>query len=212
MPTVPTTAEELRVAMPQGTAESRSAPEQDTLPDRLRAKSEEAADELVVRYADRLLRAAVLLLGGDMSFAEDAVQETLLAAVTHIHQFRGDSSLYSWPYTILLRWCRRHRRRSQRQGLLFTDPDADPAAGTLAGADDPAPIEAAFEQAYQRQRITQAVLDLPDAYSEVIVLFYYEDFSVDEISRLLGKASGTVKSLLHRARQRLALILEEDRT
>jgi len=49
---------------------------------RLKAGHEEAANEL-----------------GDMNLAEDAVQERLLSVVTRIHQFRGESTLYSWMYT-----------------------------------------------------------------------------------------------------------------
>ena len=59
---------------------------------------------------------------GDRHLAEDAVQETLLATVTRIGQFRGESSLYSWMYSIMLRWCRRQQRRRLIDSSLILLP------------------------------------------------------------------------------------------
>ncbi len=58
--------------------------------------------------------------------------------------------------------------------------------------------------------MSRAVGGLSRAHREAIVLFYHEEFSIAEISRLTGKPEGTVKSLLHRARQKLAQALEGD--
>ena len=178
---------------------------EDTLAGRLRAGHEDAADELVDVYADRLLRAATLLLN-DRYLAEDAVQETLLAAVTHIGQFRGESSLYSWLYAILMRWCRRQQRRRKIDSHLSLMPSEE-----LANvADDGVSVEAKWESAQESLRMSRAVGGLSRAHREAIVLFYHEEFSIAEISRLTGKPAGTVKSLLHRARQKLAQALEGD--
>jgi RNA polymerase sigma-70 factor (ECF subfamily) len=75
-------------------------------------------------------------------------------------------------------------------------------------ADDGVSVEAKWESAQQSLRMSRAVGGLPRAYREVIVLFYHEEFSIAEISSLTGKPAGTVKSLLHRARQKLAQVLE----
>jgi len=178
---------------------------EDALVSRLRAGQEAAADELVDLYADRLLRAASLLLC-DRHLAEDAVQETLLATVTRIGQFRGESSLYSWMYAIMLRWCRRQQSRRKIDSSLSLMPSDELAE--FAG--DDASVEARWESAQRTLRVSRAVGDLPQAYREVVVLFYQEDFSVAEISRMIGKPEGTIKSLLHRARRKLAEALEGD--
>ena len=193
------TAKGLRVSMHQKAKPTL----EDALAGRLRAGHEDAADELVETYADRLLRAATLMLS-DRHLAEDAVQETLLAAVTHIGQFRGESSLYSWLYAILMRWCHRQRCRRKIDRHLSLMPSEE-----LANvADDGVSVEAKWESAQQSLRMSRAVGGLPRAYREVIVLFYHEEFSIAEISSLTGKPAGTVKSLLHRARQKLAQVLE----
>lgn len=178
---------------------------EDTLASRLQAGHEEAADELVSLYADRLLRAATLLLN-DGRLAEDAVQETLMTAITRIGQFRGESSLYSWLYTIMMRWCRRQQRRRKIDSFLSLVPSEELAHV----ADKSVSIEAQWESTEEGLRMSKAVGGLPLGYREVIVLFYYEEFSIPEISGLTGKPVGTVKSLLHRARQKLAQAFEED--
>ena len=53
----------------------------------------------------------------------------------------------------------------------------------------------------EKSDIYYAVLDLPQKYKSVIHLFYYEDYSVSEISKCLGIKESTVKSQLHRGRE-----------
>ena len=196
-----TAAKELSIGMHQ---KARPASE-DALVSRLRAGHEAAADELVDLYADRLLRAASLPLN-DRHLAEDAVQETLLATVTRIGQFRGESSLYSWMYAILMRWCRRqqHRRKIDSNLSLLSSEELTDVAG------EDVSVEVAWEKAQRTLQVSRAVGGLPQAYREVVVLFYHEEFSIAEISRMTGKPEGTIKSLLHRARQKLAQTLEGD--
>ena len=50
---------------------------------------------------------------------------------------------------------------------------------------------------------------LPDNYRQVVMLFYMEDRSYDEVARLLDMPLGTVKTYLHRARQQLATMIKE---
>lgn len=185
-----TAAKELSIGMRQ---EARLAFE-DALVSRLRAGQEAAADELVDLYADRLLRAASLLLS-DRHLAEDAVQETLLATVTRIGQFRGESSLYSWMYAIMMRWCRRQQRRRKIDSKLILLSSEELA--NIAGEDTS--VEAEWDNMQRSSRVSRAVGDLPQAHREVVVLFYHEELSIAEISRMTGKPEGTIKSLLHRA-------------
>lgn len=62
--------------------------------------------------------------------------------------------------------------------------------------------------AEQKKQIRQAVLELPDKYRIVVVLFYMEDMKLSEISGLLGLPQGTVKSRLHKAKKILEKELE----
>lgn len=176
----------------------------------LQAGEPAAAEELVGRYADRLLRAAYLLTG-DYHLAQDMVQESLLVAVQRIGRFQGNSSLYTWLYRILLNRCRaEHRRHVPSPTALPLPLDIPCCADTAtSGGSDPAHQLLAEES---RQTVTKAVFGLPTLYREVITLFYYEELSVTEMAALLGEAVGTLKSRLHRARKLLAEALREEET
>ena len=67
----------------------------------------------------------------------------------------------------------------------------------------------AFEEP-KDSRLFEAVMKLPDKYRSVIHLFYYEDYAVEEIARILRRPKGTVKSQLSRGRQLLKTMLAEE--
>ncbi len=177
---------------------------EENLVKRLQAKDQMAANTLVEQYANRLLGVATLVLG-DRHLAEDAVQDTLFQAITHIQQFRGDSSLYSWLYTILIRICRaRQRKKFWKLPLFRKEESWDQLVD---------PNEDVIEQTVKldrQQHVRQAVGALSPHYREVIALFYFEELSLEEIGRIIMKPVGTIKSTLHRARKKLAEILAEE--
>ncbi len=159
-------------------------------------------DEIVDAYADRLLRAAVLILG-DYHLAEDTVQEALIDAAAHLSSFRGDSTLYTWLYRILIRRCRRQQNRKFWNMLKVVPKDTLDRLSSKRDA-------ASFIQILEKMEVTAAVHQLPEIYREVIALYYYEEFTVAEIAEILSTPEGTVKNRLYRARQKLAQILREE--
>lgn len=71
--------------------------------------------------------------------------------------------------------------------------------------------EQAEKNTYQRDKeLKEAVFSLPEKYSAVLFLYYYEGYTIKEIASLLGKSENTVGSLLRRGREKLKLELEED--
>ena len=162
----------------------------------------ELIDQIVNDYTDRLLRAAVLILG-DYHLAEDLVQETLIDAATHLSSFRGEAALYTWLYRILIRRCRRQQNRKFWSMLKFVPKDdLDRCSEQTAACHT--------EQVVQKMEITAALQQLPKIYREIIALYYYEEFTTDEIAGILGVAQGTVKNRLYRARQKLTKIFREE--
>lgn len=168
-------------------------------------------DSLDTRFAafvdahrDRALRLAWRLVDGDESAAEDVVQEALLRAHRGLGGFRGDAELSTWFYRIVVRQAANHRRAAgTRLGALvrwwqgaepLTRPVAPPSA-------DPG----------LRGEIRRALASLTDAQREVFVLVHLEQFTVAEAAELLGVATGTAKSHLHRALVRLRAHLDDHR-
>jgi len=143
----------------------------------------------VETHRERARRLAWRLVGGDDAAAEDVTQEAFVRAWLGLARFRGEASLGTWFYRILVRQTSQHRRwRRLRElwGGLGTPDAPDPRAQP---AGDPA----------LRARIAAALERLPRGQREVFVLVHLEEFTVSETAEILGKAPGTVKSHLHRA-------------
>jgi RNA polymerase sigma-70 factor (ECF subfamily) len=183
---------------------ARPAP---TIGERISDNRDREFGEFVETHRDRAVRVAWRLVGGDAAAAEDVVQDAFFRAYRAMPRFRGEASLETWFYRILVRqahsFCRwRGVRRLWSADTLDGEvvvPDPKQAA-----AGDPAlraRIEAALGQLTQRQR-------------EVFVLVHLEGYSVSEVSKMLGRPMGTLKSHLHRAltslRRELADLHAED--
>lgn len=67
-----------------------------------------------------------------------------------------------------------------------------------------------IEELNEKSEVYYAVLDLPRKYRTVVHLFYYEDMSISEISTLLNTKESTIKSQLHRARNKLKETLNKE--
>ena len=137
---------------------------------------------------ERALRVAYRLLSGDAATAEDEVQNAFFRAHRALAGFRGESSLDTWFYRILVREVQRQRRW---QGLrrLFADPEEAERMPDRRPSGDPV----------LRRRIARALGRLSAGQREAFVLVHLEQFSVAEAADVSGKAVGTVKSHLHRA-------------
>jgi len=106
-------------------------------------------------------------------------------------RYRGESALGTWIFSIARNVC-----------LTLIAKRAKFAP--LDDAERPKP------DAPDRQRdIVRLVGQLPDNYRQVVMLFYMEDRSYEEVARLLDLPVGTVKTHLHRARQQLASMVKE---
>lgn len=138
---------------------------------------------------ERALRMAFRLLAGDEATAEDVVQNAFFRAHRALAGFRGDASLDTWFYRILVREVQRQRRWQALRSWFAVDPEVAPPA------EDPRPAS----DSGLRRRIARALERLSAGQREVFVLVHLEELTVAEAAEVLGKAVGTVKSHLHRA-------------
>jgi RNA polymerase sigma-70 factor (ECF subfamily) len=167
----------------------------------LRTGQPAALEQLVALYGDRLFRSAVLLGGGE-ELAEELVQETFVQAIRSAAKFRGQSAVFTWLYGILLNVNRKRYRKSFR--LIFTDQPPERPEET------PANPAWAMDADVVANLVAETLLQLSLKHREVIVLHYYEDMSIDDIATQVRVGSGTVKSRLHYARERLRNLLPEE--
>lgn len=168
------------------------------------AVSKKRFRELVEEHYDRLFRAARFMCG-DVSAAEDLVQETFLAAAESIGSFKGRSSIYTWLYGILLNKFRRWLRRKSGGALSLQAMVEDEERGRgeeVLETDYPGPPENA-ERNEAVELVRDAIQELSADHRSVVTLRYVEGMSYEEIAEALDCPLGTVKSRIHYALQRI---------
>jgi RNA polymerase sigma-70 factor (ECF subfamily) len=153
------------------------------------AEREAAFHTFVASHRERVRRLAWRLIGGDEAAAEDVVQDAFVKAYRGLRSFRGEASLETWFYRIVVRQAQNYRRwRALRELWNGSGEQVSsiPANGELG---DPG----------LRQRISSALDQLSRRQREAFILVHLEGFTVQECADLLGKPTGTIKSHLHRA-------------
>ena len=151
----------------------------------------------VADHREQAVRMAWRLTGGDQATAEEVAQEAFLRAHRALDRFRGEAALSTWFYRILVRQAANHRRWAgvrQYWGGLFKEDAPDPRP---APRGDPA----------LRQRIDEAMDLLSPHQRAVFTLVHLEGFTVEETAEIVGCATGTAKSHLHRALKSLRVTL-----
>lgn len=168
-----------------------------------------ARDEVAIRSImqannRRLYRLARGILRND-SEAEDVVQETYVRALTHLQDFRGDSSLATWLSRIAMNEALGRLRR-QRPGVeLSSLPPGTLEAQIIqfpnsATSEDP---EKTMAQREIQRVVEHAIDELPDNFRIVFITRVIEGMNVEETAEILGLKPETVKTRLHRARSML---------
>ena len=169
---------------------------------------EDACTRLVTDHQRMVYQLGLHLLG-DPQEAADLSQEVFLRIFRTLAQFRGQSTLRTWIYRIVVnqasnrqRWWRR-RRRAQQVAL----DDHTAAHGELPESRTYAMPDQVLQQREIAGRVWQALDQLPFDQRAVIVLREIDGLSYEEIATSLGVAVGTVKSRLARARGTLRAVL-----
>jgi len=167
------------------------------------SKTIAAFDRLYRDHVDRMYRFAQRLCGSPDD-AKDLVQETFLSAYRSLKDFRGESSISTWLYTIAAHACQRMRRKRKGEperelSLDALIPTADGDMPLQVPGTDLTPEER-MEHKELRHSLFSAVHQLPKKYRMVLVLRDMEGLSAREVGAVMGLTERAVKSRLHRAR------------
>jgi RNA polymerase sigma-70 factor, ECF subfamily len=174
------------------------------------AGDEIASEELVLEHHRLVLSLATHLLG-DREEALDVSQEVFLRVFRTLHSFRGQSSLRTWIFRIVVNQARNRQRwwkRRHRAAQVSLDEHIRARGEVMLGA-DPSTPERALARKELAARLQAALQQLPFDQRTTIVLREIDGLSYDEIAFSLGLAVGTVKSRLTRARQALRAELRD---
>jgi RNA polymerase sigma factor (sigma-70 family) len=162
----------------------------------------EGFDQLYATFGHKIYNLAYRIMG-DHKDAEDITQETFIQVYRHIDQFREDSQLYTWIYTIArnlcLRWLKQKRKKSfaSMETLLYS-----------ARSDET--TEAFFDKEKQilltqiKDGCFTGLLRCLSFYQRMaFILHVLLDLPMDDVADILVKSDGATKVLVHRARQNL---------
>jgi len=165
---------------------------------------ETVVNELVDRYGKQVFLIAYSFVK-DKGIAEDIAQEVFMKCYQRIETFKGESSIKTWITRITINTCKDVLRRSWFKVFKRTDEYVDLFASTVTVRP-----ESELEKNHRQKELVHAVLQLPLKYREIIVLFYYHDYTIEEISESLKMNKNTIKTRLTRGRLLLKDFLEEE--
>jgi len=138
---------------------------------------------LVERYQQNMF-AAALSACKDPQDAEDAVQEALLAYHTSGKEFESEEHIRAWLLRVAINKAKNMRMSFWKKHKVSLEDY----------------IESISFETEQESELFEAVMELPEKYRVVLHLYYYEDYSIREIGKILRRTENTVKSQLSRGR------------
>jgi RNA polymerase sigma-70 factor (ECF subfamily) len=201
------------VSLPPPKDHGTGASDEELLLSALRDRNEDAMSLVLDRLHPAMLRVARMYVMNHAT-AEEAVQETWLAAISGIDRFEGRSSLKTWLFHILKNIARSRGKRDARM-VSFTDTacteplqSGDPIERIGQGAQQPlwthgTDPEAELLAAEMARRLERAIEALSARYREVLVLRDVEGWSSEDVCNILGISQTNQRVILHRARDRV---------
>jgi RNA polymerase sigma-70 factor, ECF subfamily len=152
-------------------------------------------EELIETYGNKVLKLSFTYVK-DQRVAEDITQEVFIKCYQNWEKFRGESSIKTWVYSITINTCKDYLKSWSFRNLLFHDftPKQKDMKDHV--------LEQVLERS-QKKELADAVLHLPVKYREVMILFYYENYRVDEISAILNINENTIRTRLKRGKELL---------
>lgn len=158
--------------------------------------------QLVIDSTDSLYRISKSILKNDAD-CSDAVSEAITIAFQKLHTLKRDEFAKTWLTKILINECFRQKKYQSRMRLL-----SDRSESLIDYIENNQSTSNRNQEDYYD--LYEAMSVLNDKQRIVITLFYYEEYSVKDISQLLKISQGTVKSRLSIARKKLKEYLEEE--
>lgn len=160
------------------------------------------AFEELIRLYERGVFGYLLRLTGDKEDAQDVAQETFLKVFNSISSYDTERPFKAWIYTIATRtlydWFRKKKVRKE----LYIIDDEDSGFETIDETD-------AYKRIDTGHDLEIALKKIKPAYKSVLLLYYMQGFTYEEIAKILSEPLGTVKTNIRRAKIALRDILKE---
>ncbi|GLC88039.1 sigma-70 family RNA polymerase sigma factor [Lysinibacillus piscis] len=156
-------------------------------------------NQLMVDYATDLKRIAFLYIN-DLSECEDIIQEVYISCYQKLSSFRHECSYKTWLIRITINKCKDYKKRWSIKKLIYT-----PIISSIFTAPS---AEEQFIDKQTSQIMIEQIAKLPTKYKDVLILYYYQQLTMAEISEILDVNMNTIKSRLLRGKKILQNKLE----
>lgn len=155
-------------------------------------RCEAEVNRAIEQYADMVTRLCTVYLKNHAD-TEDVFQTVFLKYTLYSKEFESDEHEKAWLIRVTINACKDLLKSFFRSHTVSMDE-----------------LEGQFsEMSTEHSQVLEAVLALPKKYREVVYLHYYEGYTAPEISKILGKNTNSVYTLLHKARELLKELLKE---
>ncbi len=144
------------------------------------------------QYGEMLYRIAYIHLG-DTHSAEDILQDVFVALYENAPKFKSEEHRKAWLIRVTHNKCINHFKKSG-----YNSSDIDDLQIPAQTRDDDARLD-----------VIKQIIALPPRYKSVVILHYYDDYSVEEIAKTLKISKSAVKMRLKRSRELLKIQLED---
>ncbi len=153
---------------------------------------------LFERYEKKLF--AYILRSSSFSYdeAEEVLQESFVKAWKNLNSFDEDLKFSSWIYRIVHNTTISEWRKTQSKGRENMHQVSEEIFQKIP---DELDIEKSFSQKCDSQHIQEIIQKMPEKYQKILILRFFEDLSYTEISDILQKPTGTVSTLVNRAKK-----------
>ncbi|MDD6797141.1 MAG: RNA polymerase sigma factor [Bacteroides sp.] len=152
-------------------------------------------EQVVRKYADMVTRICVMRCG-NVEDAKDCFQNVFIKLYTADKDFETEEYLKAWLIQVAIHQCTDfHRQAWNRKVALEDDISKFEELGVVT------------DGSTQGSELFLLVKQLPEKYSNVIYLYYYEEYSISEIAKMLDSNENTIKSILKRGRDKLKEML-----
>ena len=156
-------------------------------------------EEVVRLYADTVTGVCVMRLRNSTD-AEDCFQNVFCKLYSKSPEFDNDEHLKAWLIRVTTNTCHSYFRNPFRRKRIDIDENE------IADIVDTGSSE---QDIVNRKVVMDAVMSLPEHYRIIVYLFYYEEYSISQISNILRIKETTIQTRLSRAREKLRHVLAD---
>lgn len=161
----------------------------------------EAFEQLFVRYKDEILQRYLQKTGNNHPDANDMLQETFVKVYVNLHRYKPEYTFGQWIHTIARNTFIDYTRK-KKDNMLSIDQQEKGVQRINPPSNSPTPEEKMILSQSSKE-LDQMLEQLPPRYGTMIVMRFVKEYSYEEIAGMLNLPLGTVKTQIHRARERL---------